>query len=1158
MVNVTDAKDVAARARDLQWIVEQITPEEFYWQQSHYDNDSRRGRELLFLIANHDWVRATSEIIEIQRSDSIETTIKIDVDLDQITHEAFRKRTGRLWMPIALLPPHPEASVQWAPGRQRLEPDPFATVADSAGNLLPMLPTADVRHQMSAAMAEIIVNMAVSHWPSAEDIKQTEDAISPTVASPRQAEDDSRPTASRDQCLLLSAAIYRLLRRDSASRLPQKQDAAKAEAERSASTRRIEISRQQLLNALKRYNRLLEAAADQTSRKGTGYHGPMTPIFAPELARRAVMVLKALAESVVIVVPINRATAPTVLTVRVPTRTLNSPREWRFLRRSTWMLRPLGRLEIDALMPTADADREVQIHLPNGMAFDASSSQSANDEECPRMNIKVMRPQPLEDLTALINQVLDQSQSELPTDWQDCLADLAKSKMTAAEETLQLYNVNVSSGKNAHRATSKASHTLADLRGSLNDLCRCRDDDARSKLNDAKKKFQDETNSLFRRSSVDRPGPRTLLARVDMIEDVYQRAVPNSARIYANVAVTDGEYFSIARFSGRMSLLLMTVVLAFLTGSQLLKDRGEISPEVLAIVLTLFSAIQAGQMQSPDRSSLRGLLSGAGNWLIAASILPTVLLAVALAFFRSGWTPVIWAAACVGLQVLFQLAMLYGPLTASGTPRTEQRRKFSTMKPDYELFEALRSDYWRSTTAEALMMGRTAYARVVWQSGNPPPLRPLLEWENDSSSNGDPADVLALLRAGTYGQAVTFAVFREEPDKHWLETNAIVRKPSLDPDRLAPVEAITNIIDIFVGVSRDKMLTIAEHPISDVLKAAARKLIVLEAQLPVPAPVGDFPDRQWARIRIGLRDDGDIERLTPFLKGLHARIHTSVTSPPRCVVVLQAVPTTDPRITLGSERDPDAKLRQLLTSDLDLTPPMASGEGVDLPSWHVLAFCTEARSNIERDIVEQVAGAGPRVLLGGMAYALLHGMAVAIMVVHDAEKKIRSDEGVEHRTEFEVKLRSAESTELPILIDKQLTREQLGPVTDYPLLRVHFYWRDRPGALLNVLDSLSRILEEEQPEIDADQWSVSYARTQVAAGRAALARLTIRLHMPPSQLAMWKPNFEEIERKIRARARLEARAGRDANSPDGDLDTFEDPVISVSLMKTPIDARDHG
>jgi len=202
MVNVTDAKDVAARARDLQWIVEQITPEEFYWQQSHYDNDSRRGRELLFLIANHDWVRATSEIIEIQRSDSIETTIKIDVDLDQITHEAFRKRTGRLWMPIALLPPHPEASVQWAPGRQRLEPDPFATVADSAGNLLPMLPTADVRHQMSAAMAEIIVNMAVSHWPSAEDIKQTEDAISPTVASPRQAEDDSRPTASRDQCLL--------------------------------------------------------------------------------------------------------------------------------------------------------------------------------------------------------------------------------------------------------------------------------------------------------------------------------------------------------------------------------------------------------------------------------------------------------------------------------------------------------------------------------------------------------------------------------------------------------------------------------------------------------------------------------------------------------------------------------------------------------------------------------------------------------------------------------------------------------------------------------------------------------------------------------------------------------------------------------------------
>ena len=1144
-MHITEANDIAAQ---LQSMVEQITPEEFYWQQSHYDHDSRRGRELLFLIANHEWVRATSEVIEIQRSDTIKTAIKIDIDLDQITHEAFRSRTGLLWMPVTLFPPHPEAGVKGAPDHQRLEPDPFATVTDAAGNLLPVLPTADVRHQMSAAMAEIIVNMAVSHWPGADETRPTAD--------------ETRPTASRDQCLLLSAAIYRLLRRGSAARRLLTQDAASRESENGASARRIENSRQQLLTVLKRYNKLLREVADQASQGEASSRSPETPQFAPELARRAVMVLKALAESVVIVVPINRVTAPTVLTVKVPTRTLNSPREWKLLKPSTWMLRPLGRLEIDALSPTADADREVQIHLPDGMAFEASNSKGTKEVEFPRMNIQVTRPQPLEDLTALINQVLDQAQSELPSSFLECLADLARSKMVAARETLRLYDV--AAGNDARDATSAARNTLKELRAWLDKLCNYRDErtedkqikleDARTELENANENFHRETASLFRRTSVDRPGPRTLLAQVDMIEEVYQRATPSRARISANVAVTDGEYFSIARFSGRMSLLLMTVVLAFLTGSQLLKEHGEISPEVLAIVLTLFSAIQAGQMQSPDRSTLRGLLSAAGNWLIAASILPTVLLAVALAFFRMGWVPIIWAAICVGLQVLFQLAMLHGPLTATGSPRAVQRRKFFTVKPNYNLFEVLRSDYWRSTTAEALMMGRAAHARVVWQAGNPPPLKPLLEWKNRLSWHRDSANLLALLRAGTYGQAVTFAVFREEPDEDWFGPNAIVSRPTLNPDRLAPMEAITGIIDVFVGVPRYRMLTIAEHPVSDILNAAARRLIVLEAQLPVPAPVGGYSDRQWSRIRIGLRNNGDIQRLTPFLEDIHERLGVSSTEPQRCVVAVQAIPTTEPRITIGPKQEREIGLRQLRASDLDITQPtMGSGEGADVRSWRVLTFCAEARSNIDRDIVKKVADAGPRAYLGGMTYALLHGMAVAIMVVHNPERE------AEHKDDFEVKLyNSATSAELPLLIDKKLSREQLGIVTDYPLLRVHFYWRDRPRALLNVLNSLGKTLEEERPAIDADHWSVSYARTQVAAGRAALARLTIRLHISPRELDLWRPNFEEIERRVRARASIEAGARRDASSADGELNAPEDPVISVSLMKTPIDAREDG
>ena len=80
--------------------------------------------------------------------------------------------------------------MQQVPGQYPMELDPFATVADAAGNLLPMLHIADVRHQMGrGAMAEIIVNMAVARWPGS---------------------DQDWPTATRDQRLMLSAAIYPL------------------------------------------------------------------------------------------------------------------------------------------------------------------------------------------------------------------------------------------------------------------------------------------------------------------------------------------------------------------------------------------------------------------------------------------------------------------------------------------------------------------------------------------------------------------------------------------------------------------------------------------------------------------------------------------------------------------------------------------------------------------------------------------------------------------------------------------------------------------------------------------------------------------------------------------------------------------------------------
>jgi len=1153
-VRAAEAREVADSARQLQASVGTVTTEEFLWQESHYDHDSKHGRELLFLIANHEWVRATSEIVDISRSDAIDTTIKIDIDLDQITHEAFRRRTGRLWLPISVLPPQPAVRTQPEWGQYRVEPDPFATVTSAAGDLLPLLPGADVRHQMSAAMAEIIVNMGVARWPGA---------------------DAERPTATRDQRLLLSAAIYRSLRRSSRAGHSVALNAVTRDSAAAVSVSRIDKARQQLMELLGHYNNMLSQAANELSdERADSNRGPGTGQFAPELARRAVVVLKALADSVIIVVPIERTTAPTVLTVKVPTRTLNSPAVSKLMQPSTWMLRPLGRLEIDVLLPTADADRQVEINLPDGVTFEDAHLAEARDTSLPRMDIEVRRPQPLRDLAVLMEQILHpqkrQGSLSLGLSLQRCLADLAGSKMSSARETLRQYDVAsahgalFSSAQNRQAATSNARTTLTRLQKALAQLYISKDAApaepayaAPEELDNAWEAFELETDSLCRRVSAERPSPRTVVARAEMIEDIYQRATPKRARIYADVVVADSEYFSIARFSGRMSLLLMTVVLAFLAISRLTRLGSILSPEVLAIVLTLFSAIQAGQMESPDRSTIRGLLSAAGNWLIAASILPAVILAVALAFSRGGWVPTIWALICVSLQLIFQLAMLRGPLTPRGSPRTKQRRKFSTVRPNYHPFEALRSDYWRSTTADALTIGRTAYAYIVWQKKQEgqttPQLKPLLAWKSKYPVRDEPANVLALLRAGTFGQAMTFVVFRQEPDKNWVG-NATVARPDFDPDRLAPLESITSVFDIFVGVPQSQMRTIADHPMAGILNAAARKLMVLDAQLPVPPPVDGYSCRQWARVRIGLRNTGDIERLGPFLDEVYKRTGTTSSGDQPYVVAVQAARTVAPRIIRESERCCRSESDLVLTSDLDITyPAMNLDEDPDARTWRVLTFSSDARSNIESEIVNKLASAtGNQLELVGLTYALLHGMAIMTIVAHDSRECTEREQDLEAKLNWDPARKDKDPAhKLQLLINEKLTRNELAPPTEYPLLRVHFRWPDRPGAILNVLDSLGKTLNDQFPSINEDQWSVSYARTQAPAGRAAVARLTLRLHATPDEVESWNPDNEDIERKVRTRAAQEAIAARQASPADDEPDIPEDPVISVNLIRTP-------
>ena len=230
---------------------------------------------------------------------------------------------------------------------------------------------------------------------------------------------------------------------------------------------------------------------------------------------------------------------------------------------------------------------------------------------------------------------------------------------------------------------------------------------------------------MQRRTSTDTVSPDVVVARARMIEDVSKRGAPYQATIGVQVAVTDAEYFSVARFSGWMSVMLMSVVFAFFLIGRLSGIASEqVSAEVLAFVLTLFAAVQAGRMERPDRSTLRGLLAQASNLLIGILILPTVVLAVALAFSRGLLWVTGWALGAIAFQLVLQWLLSQRQRLDAGqqgqTPdalRAQLCILLRTDPPDYSHAEVLHSAWWRSTTADALLVGRPAYGYIVWQHG---------------------------------------------------------------------------------------------------------------------------------------------------------------------------------------------------------------------------------------------------------------------------------------------------------------------------------------------------------------------------------------------------------------------------------------------------------
>jgi hypothetical protein len=59
-----------------------LSIQEVRGQDQKLDRDSRLGREILFLIANTDWIRNTVECVALHNAGTVETTIEVHLDLE--------------------------------------------------------------------------------------------------------------------------------------------------------------------------------------------------------------------------------------------------------------------------------------------------------------------------------------------------------------------------------------------------------------------------------------------------------------------------------------------------------------------------------------------------------------------------------------------------------------------------------------------------------------------------------------------------------------------------------------------------------------------------------------------------------------------------------------------------------------------------------------------------------------------------------------------------------------------------------------------------------------------------------------------------------------------------------------------------------------------
>ncbi len=1006
-----------------------VTVEEFRLADFRCEADARLGRKLLYLLSNTEWVRRTTEHVEIGRARVVDTEVVVDVDLSYLPRAVLDD--GPTWLPILAVPPPRPV------GDDERDPVTSMEVTDAAGARVSKAPQAEVHRRLAAALAELVLGRL-----------------------PR-ARTGSVPGPSRDEHVLLTAALRRLLPGGVGEHAADHGDDPEGAAMLDRGRARVE---ERLHDA---HVRLLDAVDRDLARPR------------PVLRSRLVEMVASLVGVVHAVVPVTGDEGPTSFAVRLPGRRLRQQH-----RRRLWTS-ARAHLRVDLHAASAHSDRVVHLGLPDGMAVAHRSRPGASPAGA---RIEVSDVRPVEELRALVALALDGDGAAAPSWTRRRLAGLAVDKVETSLEALQ--HLRAVAGDDPTSRLLTLRRRLLDVAGAtsaepVRALAAAWDGGAWLPAHyERRLVVNTATPGLVhvRASAIEGSAQRATTgdSAVDVDVEVADSTVLDTARdtnvINVLLLALVAGLLLLVRFGvtapdALRPEVLATVLTLFPAIQASRVDRPDRStlrgvlsqPTYLLSLATVFPSLllAAALAVREDRPELFavGALAAQVGLLFAlrrpgrSAGEPALLLTTEhppaldrLDVLRGTWARTLLADALL-LGRLTQGYLVGGPDTAGA------------------LDDAL---------------------DVTLGSG-------IDEDTSQSAGGPETSSVHGLFHTTAAGHAMSFVLAGgHRPERPGHPSSAAgrvqVRHVPVDPGRLAAVEPPAWIVEAFVGLPPGRLaaLGVADHPVTALLDAArADDLPVLLIQSPALPPTYAGERRDWLRLRVGVPflPGEDLGRLARYLEALDtlrrrhpvrgaARVH--VYAVPE-FATHQASQTAPDEADNAGRRTGDV-LRDIAPGDVALST---------VPGLEALAVCAPARVGLAADILRAAASAGPCRLVATTS-VVLHGLAALLVVVApDGAPPGRASDRAPGRapTPFGDAVRAA--------LDPQDVVEVLGPGRGTPpaagprsVVRLQVRVPERPHALRALLGDVADALD------GLDTW---FALFRVTDGRSVQGRLMARV-----------------------------------------------------------------